>query len=150
MELPEVCYVVVDRWSELITRPLREFNFLENVPPQEQEALALPVFDSHRWAKRFSTRFQRILRVETRLLDVTRTYLMNRGITRLLVGRQVFNLEGNEGTVSRRTTAVLEPPPLALDEEEFDNLAEFDEDSESDEKAFPEEAEDEYGSDNNF
>ncbi|WP_287129971.1 hypothetical protein [Candidatus Cyanaurora vandensis] len=148
MELPEICYIVVDRWAELIVRPLGEFNFLENVPPQEQEAVALPVFDSHRWAKRFSNRFQRILRVPTRLLDVTRPYLMNRGITRLLVGRQVFALAqeiGEEPLMPRVPVAVADLPTLGertLDEEEFETLAEFDEAEDGDE------GEDEDGPDN--
>jgi len=149
MELPEICYVVVDRWAELITRPLREFSFLDNIPTQEADALALPVFDSHRWAKRFSNRFQRILRVPTRLLDVTRPYLMNRGITRLLVGRQVFTLarELDAGPIVRRSAMALEDlPPLGdshLDDAEFEALDDFDE---TDDKF--EDGDDDDGSDN--
>lgn len=149
MELPTICYVVVDRWAELITRPLREFSFLENIPIQEADALALPVFDSHRWAKRFSNRFQRILRVPTRLLDVTRPYLMNRGITRLLVGRQVFTLarELDEGPIVRRSVVALEDlPPLGdshLDDAEFEALDDFDD---TDDKF--EDGDDDDGSDN--
>ncbi|WP_218081968.1 hypothetical protein [Anthocerotibacter panamensis] len=148
MELPEICYLVVDRWAELIARPLREFNFLENVPDQEQEAIALPVFDSHRWAKRYSNRFQRILKVPTHLLDITRTYLMNRGISRLLVGRQVFALTEN-GTI-RRTPLTEGQLALdqALDEEELASLEELDEEKEFSDDI--DETEDDYGGDNGF
>jgi hypothetical protein len=157
MELPEICYIVVDRWAELIARPLREFNFLENIPAQEQEAIALPVFDNHRWAKRYSNRFQRILRVETRLLDITKPYLMQRGITRLLVGRQVFALDLTSGPIhviasdASTTPLGLEPGETL---EDFDAENEFTDegDGEINNNAFTalEDEGDDYGDGDSF
>ncbi len=150
MALPNTCYIVVDRWAELIARPMREFAFLDNIPGEEQDAITLPIFDSHRWAKRFSNRFQRILRVPTKLLSLTRPYLLQRGITRFLVGRQVFNLEGDGELIAIAAGTMVLDPPL-LDDEEMDSLQDFDNDD--DDKAFTDDAdegEDDYGDGNGF
>ncbi len=150
--LPDTCYLVVDRWSELIVRPLKDFNFLENLAPQDAEALTLPVFDNHRWAKRFSNRFQRVLKVPTHLLDITRTYLMHRGITRLLVGRQVFALENNGGEdLARTATAVLDRPlrdgPI-LDDEILEAMQDFD--PQADQDDFEEDLDSDEGDSDDF
>ncbi len=61
--LPKTCYLVIDRLSELITRPLREFGDLGQIPAQETNQKTLPVFDNHRVARRFSTKRDRVIKV---------------------------------------------------------------------------------------
>jgi len=46
--LPKLCYFSIDRASELITRPPREFGDLGQIPTQEIQQRTLPVFDNHR------------------------------------------------------------------------------------------------------
>ena len=94
--LPKPCYLVVDMRAELITRPLIEFADLGKVPTEEERAKTLPVFDNHRVARRFSRNKQRVIKVpDGSLITRTSPYLAAKGITRLLVDGQVFDLGGD-------------------------------------------------------
>ncbi len=91
--LPKTCYLVVDRFTELVTRPLIAFGELGQIPVAESQEKTLPVFDNHRVAHRFSARNQRILKVpDGRMLHKTAIYLQAKGITRLLIDGQVYKL----------------------------------------------------------
>ncbi|XHR81399.1 MAG: transposase [Gloeotrichia echinulata GP01] len=91
--LPKTCYLVIDRASELITRPLKDFGDLGQIPIVETQQKTLPVFDNHRVAKRFSTKRDRVIKVpDSKMLHKTRTHLQAKGITRLLIDGQVYSL----------------------------------------------------------
>lgn len=91
--LPKICYLVIDRTSELITRPLREFGELGQIPEGETQERTLPIFDNHRVARRFSKRMQRIIKIpDGRMLQKVTPYLQAKGITRLLIDGQVYAL----------------------------------------------------------
>ncbi len=93
-ELPRICYLVIDRGAELITRPLKEFGELGQIPAAEVGERTLPVFDNHRVARRFSRRSQRVIKVpDSRMLPKTSPYLYAKGITRLLFDGQVYSLD---------------------------------------------------------
>lgn len=92
--LPRTCYVVVDRSSELITRPLKEFADLGRIPTDEPQERTLPIFDNHRVAKRFLRRMQRIVKVpDGRIFQKVKPYLQAKGITHLLIDGQVYSLQ---------------------------------------------------------
>ncbi|XZO01368.1 MAG: hypothetical protein ACM65L_23185 [Microcoleus sp.] len=91
--VPKICYLVVDRSGELITRPLKAFGELGHIPPEELREKTLPVFDNHRVAKRFATRHQRVLKIpDGKMLQKTAPYLQAKGITRLLIEGLVYYL----------------------------------------------------------
>ncbi len=91
--LPKPCYLVIDMRSELITRPLSDFADLGQIPSDEETSKTLPVFDNHRVARRFSRNKQRVIKVpDGSLITRTSPYLQAKGITRLLVDGQVFDL----------------------------------------------------------
>ncbi len=91
--LPKICYLVVDRASELITRPLKAFGELGQIPAAEIREKTLPVFDNHRVARRFATRNQRVFKIpDSSMLQKTAPYLRAKGITRLLIDGQVYSL----------------------------------------------------------
>ncbi|QSJ15900.1 transposase [Nostoc sp. UHCC 0702] len=91
--LPKTCYLVIDRASELITRPLKDFGDLGQIPSLETQQRTLPVFDNHRVAKRFSTKRDRVIKVpDSKILHKARTHLQAKGITRLLIDGQVYSL----------------------------------------------------------
>ncbi len=91
--LPKICYLVIDRLSELIARPLKEFGDLGQIPTQEINQKTLPVFDNHRVARRFSTKRDRVIKVpDSRMLQKACPHLQAKGITRLLVDGQVYSL----------------------------------------------------------
>lgn len=88
---PRICYLVVDRASELIVLPLKEFGDLGQIPAAETQEKTLPVFDNHRVARRFSNRSQRVIKVpDGRILERVSMYLQAKGITRLLIGGRVY------------------------------------------------------------
>jgi len=92
--IPRTCYLVVDRAAELITRPLREFAELGQIPSEEIQEKTLPVFDNHRVARRFSNRMQRVIKLpDGALLQKTGAQLHAKGITRLLINGQVYSLQ---------------------------------------------------------
>ncbi|MCC3409883.1 MAG: hypothetical protein JGK17_30970 [Microcoleus sp. PH2017_10_PVI_O_A] len=91
--VPKICYLVVDRAAELITRPLKAFGELGQIPAAEIREKTLPVFDNHRVARRFSTRNQRVFKIpDGRLLQKAAPYLLAKGITRLLIEGQVYSI----------------------------------------------------------
>ena len=90
---PKACYLVIDRAAELIARPLKEFADLGKIPPAEVQQKTLPIFDSHRVARRFSNRFQRVIKVpDSSLLQKTSSHLRAKGITRILMDGQIYSL----------------------------------------------------------
>ncbi len=91
--IPKTCYLVVDRSSELISRPLREFNDLGEIPAAEIASKTLPVFDNHRVARRFANRNQRVMKVpDSQMLQKTGSHLQAKGITRVFFDGQVYSL----------------------------------------------------------
>jgi transposase-like protein len=89
--IPKICYLVVDRSTELVTAPLMAFGELGQIPAEESQEKTLPVFDNHRVAKRFSARNQRILKVpDGKMLKQASSYLQAKGISRLLIDGQVY------------------------------------------------------------
>lgn len=91
--IPKTFYLVVDRASELITRPLRDFAELGQIPVEEIQAKTLPVFDNHRVARRFSRQMQRVVKVpDGSVLQKVSSYLQAKGITRLLIDGQVYSI----------------------------------------------------------
>ncbi|MCS7225735.1 MAG: hypothetical protein NZ821_01935 [Gloeomargarita sp. SKYB31] len=99
--LPATCYLVVDRFAELVARPLNEFSRWGELPMANTTAVTLPVFDNHRVAKRFSGRNQRVLKVPNgQLIYKTSRYLYDKGITHLLVNGQVYTVTPNPRVTS--------------------------------------------------
>ena len=90
---PKICYLVVDRAADLIALPLKEFGDLGAIPATEIGQKTLPIFDNQRVARRFSNRFQRVIKVpDGRLLEATSSHLEAKGITRLLLDGKVYSL----------------------------------------------------------
>jgi transposase-like protein len=92
--LPRTCYIVIDKFAELVAKPLREFAELGNIPADEVPRQTLPIFDNHRVAKRFSSSHtNRVIKVpDSSLFQKTSRHLEAKGITRLLVDGQIYSL----------------------------------------------------------
>lgn len=104
--LPRPCYLVIDTRSELLARPLAEFQGLGHAAQEEEQQKTLPIFESRAVAMRFSQRNQRIYKNSESILRKTvvkvpdgnvllktSSYLQGKGITRLLIHGQVYALE---------------------------------------------------------
>ncbi len=92
--LPRTCYIVIDKFAELIVRPLKDFADLGQISGEEIQQRTLPIFDNHRVAKRFSNqRTQRVIKVpDSRVFHKTTQHLKLKGITRLLVDGNIYSL----------------------------------------------------------
>ncbi len=92
--LPRTCYIVIDKFAELIVRPLKDFADLGQISSEEIQQRTLPIFDNHRVAKRFSNqRTQRVIKVpDSRVFYKTTQQLRLKGITRLLVDGNIYSL----------------------------------------------------------
>jgi hypothetical protein len=91
--LPRTCYIVVDRFAELVACPLGQFAESGGAVAEAPQN-TLPVFDNHRVAKRFSNdRNQRVIKVpDSRIFQKTTRQLAAKGINLLLVDGQVYSL----------------------------------------------------------
>jgi transposase-like protein len=92
--LPRTCYIVIDKFAELIVRPLKDFAELGQIPEDEFQQRTLPIFDNHRVAKRFSNqRTQRVIKVpDSKVFHKTSHHLRSKGIARLLVDGNIYSL----------------------------------------------------------
>jgi hypothetical protein len=92
--LPRTCYIVVDKFAELVACPLGDFAQLGQGSAAEKPQTTLPVFDNHRVAKRFSNnRNQRVIKVpDSRVFQKTTSHLTAKGISLLLVDGQIYSL----------------------------------------------------------
>ncbi len=90
---PRVCYIVIDRYAELVAKPLKDFGHLGNIPSSEFLQLTLPIFDNHKVAKRYCDRRGKVIKVpDGRLLQKTYNHLKSKGITRILMDGKIYSL----------------------------------------------------------
>lgn len=88
---PLVCYLVIDRHSELVTKPMKDFAHLGNIPSGESLQKTLPIFDNHKVAKRFCVRKGKVIKVpDGKVFQKTSSYLKAKGISRILMDGKVY------------------------------------------------------------
>lgn len=92
--LPRTCYIVVDKFAELVACPLRDFVELGKVNDDAPQN-TLPVFDNQRVAKRFSnSRNQRVIKVpDSGVFYKTIDHLLAKGISLMLVDGRIYSLK---------------------------------------------------------
>ena len=94
--LPSSVYMLVDKVVELDARPLKEFPELGPLADTELERHGLCLFSSPRTAKRQCGRSQRVIKVpDTAVFERTSSYLLARGITRLVMEGSLIALDDN-------------------------------------------------------
>jgi transposase-like protein len=92
--LPNSAYMLVDKVVELDARPLREFPELGHLEETELDRQGLCLYGSPRSAKRQCGRSQRVIKVpDTAVFLRTSSYLLARGITRLVMDGSLFALD---------------------------------------------------------
>ncbi|MEN9246163.1 MAG: hypothetical protein Q6K99_02370 [Thermostichales cyanobacterium BF4_bins_65] len=106
LDPPEKCYAVIDRFQELTTRPLKDFDHAGILPVSLHHLRTLPLFDSHRVARRFSEVIRRGSSPGYRVIDfpgewlfMVRSALCERGITHILFDGQVYDLREPEAAL---------------------------------------------------
>ena len=92
--LPDSVYMLVDKVVELDPRPLSDFPELGTLDSSDQERQAICLYASPRSAKRQCGRNQRVIRVpDTNVFTLTTSYLLARGITRLVLEGSLIALD---------------------------------------------------------
>ena len=92
--LPDSVYMLVDKVVELDARPLRDFPELGPLDTVDQDRQGLFLFSNPRTAKRQCGRSQRVIKVpDTTVFERTSSYLLKRGITRLVMEGTVVALD---------------------------------------------------------
>ena len=92
--LPDSVYMLVDKVVELDARPLRDFPELGPLDSIDQDRQGLFLFSNPRAAKRQCGRSQRVIKVpDTTVFERTSSYLLKRGITRLVMEGTVVALD---------------------------------------------------------
>ena len=92
--LPGSVYMLVDKVVELDARPLRDFPELGALDSVDQDRQGLFLFSNPRAAKRQCGRSQRVIKVpDTSVFERTSSYLLKRGITRLVMEDTVVALD---------------------------------------------------------
>ena len=92
--LPSSVYMLVDKVVELDARPLKELPELGPLADSELDRHGLVLFSSPRTAKRQCGRSQRVIKVpDTAVFERTSSYLLARGITRLVMEGKLIALD---------------------------------------------------------
>jgi len=92
--LPNSVYMLVDKVVELDARPLRDFPELAHLEESELDRQGLFLYGNPRAAKRQCGRSQRVIKVpDTAVFERTSSYLLARGITRLVMDGSLIALD---------------------------------------------------------
>ena len=92
--LPQSVYMLVDKLVELDPRPLSDFPELGAIASEDQERQSLALFASPRTAKRQCGRNQRVIKIpDSQVFERTTSYLVARGITRLVLDGSLIALD---------------------------------------------------------
>ena len=98
--LPSSVYMLVDKTVELDARPLKEFSELGLLADDDQDRRALCLFANPRSAKRQCGRSQRVIKVpDTSVFELTTSYLLARGITRLVLEGSLIALNAQAPSI---------------------------------------------------
>nr|AUG32212.1 hypothetical protein PLO_209 [Paulinella longichromatophora] len=91
---PSSLYLIVDKNMELQPKLLREFSKFSNLSEEDGARQVLVVFGDPRQAKRLCGRTQRVIKLpDPSLLGRTASYLLVRGITRILLDGSLYSLD---------------------------------------------------------
>ena len=92
--LPECVYMIVDKKVELEVRPISDLPEWSFLPDNELQRNAILLFSNQRTAKRNCSRNQRVIKVpNTSVFKVSKSYLLRKGITRLILEDSIIALD---------------------------------------------------------
>ena len=93
-KLPESVYMLVDKKVELDYQPISELPEWDFLPDNELQRKAILLFTNQRSAKRNCSRNQRVIKIpNTSVFKLSRSYLISRGITRLILEDSIIALD---------------------------------------------------------
>jgi len=91
---PEILYMLVDKKVEIEPKLICELPEWSFLPEIELQRRAILLFFNQRTAKRNCSRNQRVIKIpNTNILRLYKTYLLDKGITRLILEDELISLE---------------------------------------------------------
>ncbi len=94
VSLPESLYMLIDKKVELEPQPISELSEWSFLPESELKRQAILLFSNKRSASRNCARNQRILKIpNTDVFRISKSYLLKKGITRLIIEDSLISLE---------------------------------------------------------
>tara|TARA_Y100001968_G_scaffold303113_1_gene316987 strand:- start:206 stop:1030 length:825 start_codon:yes stop_codon:yes gene_type:complete len=92
--LPETVYMIVDKKVELDLQPISDLPEWSFLPDNELERNAILLFSNQRSAKRSCSKNQRVIKIpNTSVFKLSKTYLISKGITRLILEDSIISLD---------------------------------------------------------
>ena len=92
--LPESVYMIVDKKVELDLQPISDLPEWSFLPENELERNAILLFSNQRSAKRICSRNQRVIKIpNTSIFNLSKPYLISKGITRLIFDDSIIGLD---------------------------------------------------------
>ena len=92
--LPESVYMLVDKKVELDVKSISELTEWSFLPEKELQRNAILLFSNQRTAKRSCSRNQRVIKIpNTSVFEVSKSYLVSKGITRLILEDSLIALD---------------------------------------------------------
>ena len=94
VNLPETLYMLVDKKVELEPQNISDLPEWSFLPDAELERLAILLFPNQRAAKRSCSRNQKVIKIpNTDVLKISKSYLLLKGITRLIIDDSLISLD---------------------------------------------------------
>ena len=92
--LPESVYMIVDKKVELDLKPISDLPEWSFLPENELKRNAILLFPNQRSAKRICSRNQRVIKIpNTSIFQLSKSYLISKGITRLILEDTIIALD---------------------------------------------------------
>ncbi len=92
--LPETVYMLVDKKVELDSQSISDLPEWSFLPENEQKRQAIQLFPNQRSAKRNCSRNQRVIKIpNTSVFEISKSYLLSKGITRLILQDSLISLD---------------------------------------------------------
>ncbi|WP_413678350.1 helix-turn-helix domain-containing protein [Prochlorococcus sp. MIT 0916] len=92
--LPESVYMIVDKKVELDLKTIADLPEWSFLPKNELQRNAILLFANQRSAKRICSRNQRVIKVpNTNVFKLSKSYLISKGITRLILEDSIIGLD---------------------------------------------------------
>ena len=94
VNFPESVYMLVDKKVELESQYISDLPEWSFLPATELERLAILLFPNQRTAKRNCSRNQKVIKIpNTDIFEISKSYLLSKGITRLIYEDSLISLE---------------------------------------------------------
>ena len=92
--LPESVYMIVDKKVELDLQPISDLPEWSFLPENELQRNAILLFTNQRTAKTLCSRNQRVIKIpNTSIFELSKSYLISKGITRLILEDSIIGLD---------------------------------------------------------